>query len=62
LGGAAPVLHTLPGIVHRFAAGHQIQLVIAASDAAHEVSRLSSPVSVLTSPPTPSMLSLPALG
>lgn len=49
----------LPGIVHRFAAGHQIQLVVAASDSAYKNSYWPQPAGVLTSRAKPSMLTVP---
>ncbi|HJP66570.1 MAG TPA: CocE/NonD family hydrolase C-terminal non-catalytic domain-containing protein, partial [Actinomycetota bacterium] len=57
-----PIRVELPGIVHRFAAGHQIRLVLAASDAAYKTSYWMQPVSVLTSPTEPGVLTLPVVG
>lgn len=58
----APVSIQLPGIVHRFAAGHRIELVIAATDAAFKNSYPVTPVSVVTSPSEPGVLTLPIVG
>src|SRR3954452_9248796 len=54
-----PVSVTLPGIVHRFATGHRIQVAIAASDAAYAGNVLPQPVTITTSPLAPSTLTLP---
>lgn len=54
-----PVTLRLPGIVHRFAAGHRVQLAVAASDAAYAGNTAPQPVRVLTSPGDPSTLGLP---
>jgi ABC-2 type transport system ATP-binding protein len=52
----------LPGIVHRFAKGHQVRLVVAASDAAYKNNNVAGPVAVKVDPATPSQLILPRLG
>jgi predicted acyl esterase len=57
-----PVTLTLPGIVHEFAAGHRIELVLAATDAAYKNSLAVQPVTVLTSSSSPSVVTLPVLG
>jgi putative CocE/NonD family hydrolase len=49
----------LPGIVHRFATGHRIQVVVAASDAAYANNTVPEPVTITTSPLAPSTLTLP---
>jgi predicted acyl esterase len=54
-----PVTVQLPGIVHRFARGHQIKLVIAASDTAFHGLYLPTPVAIVTGPSNPSVLELP---
>ena len=54
-----PVTVTLPGIVHRFATGHTIQVVVAASDAAYAGNAVPEPVTISTSPLAPSELCLP---
>jgi ABC-2 type transport system ATP-binding protein len=54
-----PVDVTLPGIVHRFAAGDRIALIIAGSDAAYRGDPLPTAVSISTSPSSPGVLTLP---
>ena len=54
-----PVTVALPGIVHRFAAGHRIQVAIAASDTAYAGNAVPQPVTISTSPLAPSALRLP---
>ncbi len=49
----------LPGIVHRFATGHRIQVVVAASDSAYAGNTVTQPVTIGTSPLAPSTLGLP---
>jgi ABC-2 type transport system ATP-binding protein len=56
-----PVTVTLPGMAHRFPAGHRIEVVVAASDAAYRNATTVTPVTVTTSPAAPSVLSLPVL-
>jgi ABC-2 type transport system ATP-binding protein len=56
-----PVHVVLPGIVHRFAKGHRIELVVAASDAAYRNAATVTPVTVTTSAAAPSSLTLPVL-
>jgi ABC-2 type transport system ATP-binding protein len=56
-----PVTVTLPGVVHRFAAGHVVKLVLASSDDAYLNSRLLNTITVTTGPDSPSLLSLPVL-
>jgi predicted acyl esterase len=51
-----PIEVELPGIVHRFAKGHRLQLVVALSDAAYKGNTVPQVVSVTT----PSALVLPA--
>ena len=57
-----PVRVQLPGVVHRFAQGHRIQVVVAASDAAYANNPTVQPVTVTTSPARPSVLRLPLTG
>ena len=57
-----PVDVTLPGIVHRFAKGHRLELVMAATDAAYKNAYPVQPVTVSTSKAAPSSLTLPVLG
>jgi putative CocE/NonD family hydrolase len=54
-----PVKLQLPGIVHRFATGHRIQVVVAASDFAYAGNTAPQPVTISTSPLAPSTLGLP---
>ena len=49
----------LPGIVHRFAKGHRMELVIAGSDAAYRGDTGPWPVTVSTDPAKPGVLRLP---
>jgi ABC-2 type transport system ATP-binding protein len=57
-----PVTIHLPGIVQRFPAGHRIQIVIAASDAAYANNTTPHEVAITTSPAAPSTLGLPIVG
>jgi ABC-2 type transport system ATP-binding protein len=52
----------LPGIVHRFATGHRIQVAVAASDAAYAGNTLAQPVAVMSGPASGSTLGLPVVG
>ena len=45
--------------MHRFATGHTIQVVVAASDAAYAGNAVPEPVTISTSPLAPSELCLP---
>ncbi|MBV9291525.1 MAG: hypothetical protein JO222_03660, partial [Frankiales bacterium] len=54
-----PVTVTLPGIAHRFAKGHRIEFVVAATDAAYKNAYPLQPVTISTSPRAPSSFSLP---
>ena len=56
-----PVRISLPGVVHRFAAGHRVQLVLAASDATYKGTGLPGTVTVVDSPLAPNVLSLPVV-
>ncbi|MGH3734090.1 MAG: alpha/beta fold hydrolase [Micromonosporaceae bacterium] len=56
-----PLHIELPGVVHRFAAGHRIQVVLAAGDAAYAGNIAAHPVTVLTSPGDPGVLKLPVV-
>jgi ABC-2 type transport system ATP-binding protein len=60
-GYGAPIQVTLPAIVHRFAAGHRLRLVIAGSDAAYRGTPVSAPISLATDPATPGALVLPVV-
>ena len=54
-----PVHLNLPGQVHRYAAGHRIELVLASTDQAYAGSRVAGPITVAADPAHPSVLSLP---
>ncbi len=54
-----PVSVELPGIVHRFAKGDRIRLVVAASDAAYKGNQVAGPVQVLVNPASPDALVIP---
>jgi predicted acyl esterase len=56
-----PARIALPGVVHRFAPGHRVQLVLAASDATYKGTGLPGTVTVVDSPPAPNVLSLPVV-
>lgn len=56
-----PVTVTLPGIVHRFEAGHRIEFVMAATDAAYRNAYPVQPVTVTSSASAPSTLTLPVV-
>lgn len=57
-----PVQIELPGVVHRYRAGHRIAVVVAATDAAYRNNTVVTPVTVLTSADDPGVLTLPVLG
>ncbi|HSE71392.1 MAG TPA: CocE/NonD family hydrolase [Nocardioidaceae bacterium] len=54
-----PVRVQLPGVVHRFRAGHRLEVVVAASDFAYGNNTLAQPVTVTTSRRSPGVLRLP---
>lgn len=54
-----PVHLNLPGQVHRYAAGHRIELVLSTTDQAYAGSRIPSVITVAADPTHPSVLSLP---
>jgi ABC-2 type transport system ATP-binding protein len=54
-----PVHIELPGIVHRVAAGHRIELVLASTDAAYKNAYAVQPVTVHASATEPAAFSLP---
>ncbi len=56
---AQPVTVTLPGIVHQFAQGDRLALVIAGSDSEYRGDLVPQPVTVLTSASSPGQLQLP---
>ncbi|MER6737988.1 CocE/NonD family hydrolase [Streptomyces puniciscabiei] len=53
---------TLPGIVHRYAPGHRLRFVIAASDDAYFGNRGIKPVTVVSAPGDTGVLRLPVAG
>ncbi|MET9765257.1 CocE/NonD family hydrolase [Streptomyces sp. NPDC006372] len=53
---------TLPGIVHRYATGHRLRFVIAASDDAYFGNRGIKPVTVVSGPRNTGVLRLPVAG
>ncbi|MGZ4436792.1 MAG: CocE/NonD family hydrolase [Nocardioidaceae bacterium] len=55
----APVHVELPAVVHRFAAGHRIRLILAAGDLAYANNALAQPVDVVVAPGGPGTLRLP---
>jgi predicted acyl esterase len=57
-----PVTIELPGIVHRFAKGDRMQLVLSTSDLQYRGNTLGGPVSVVDDPAAPSTLTIPVLG
>ncbi|WP_385623783.1 MULTISPECIES: CocE/NonD family hydrolase [unclassified Streptomyces] len=52
----------LPGIVHRYEAGHRLEFVIAASDSAYAGNRGIKPVTVVSAPEDTGVLELPVVG
>lgn len=56
-----PVTLTLPGVVHRYAAGHRIELVLAATDLAYLGSRVPNVLTVTADPAHPTALDLPVV-
>jgi predicted acyl esterase len=57
-----PVTIGLPGIVHRFPAGHTVKLVVATTAATYRGSATAGPVTVKTDPAAPGELRLPVVG
>jgi len=57
-----PVTVQLPGIVHRFEAGHSLAVVLAGGDLAYRGSTLPQPVTLRTGPGTAGELQLPVTG
>lgn len=49
----------LPGVVHRYAAGSRLQLVLATGDAAYRGSAVPTTITVTDSPATPNALTVP---
>jgi predicted acyl esterase len=56
-----PVAIELPGIVHRFAKGHTLRLVLAGSDLAYGTNLTPQVVTATTSPAAPSSLDIPVV-
>jgi ABC-2 type transport system ATP-binding protein len=56
-----PVTITLAGFAHRFATGHSLRLVLAATDAAYRAQPVPTTYGVVTDPALPSTLTLPVL-
>ncbi|MGW8884987.1 CocE/NonD family hydrolase [Streptomyces sp. NPDC055749] len=56
-----PFTVDLPGIVHRYEAGHRIEFVIAASDTAYFGNRGIKPVTVVSAPEDTGVLELPVV-
>jgi ABC-2 type transport system ATP-binding protein len=54
-----PVQVTLPGIVHRFAKGHRMQLVVSLSDFAYKGNTFGQVMTLSTSQARPTTLTLP---
>ena len=54
-----PVTIQLPGIVHRFPAGHRIALTVSTGDTAYRSNNVPGPVTISTDPSAPGVLSLP---
>ncbi|WP_413752340.1 hypothetical protein [Streptomyces sp. R-74717] len=52
----------LPGIVHRYEAGHKLEFVIAASDSAYSGNPGIKPVTVVSAPEDTGVLELPVVG
>ena len=57
-----PVTIELPGIVHRFEAGHRLAVVLAGGDLAYRGSTLPQQVSLATGPGRTQQLTLPVVG
>nr|WSS65334.1 peptidase S15 [Streptomyces sp. NBC_01177] len=57
-----PFTVELPGIVHRYEAGHRLRFVIAASDTAYVGNRGLKPVTVVSAPQDTGVLELPVIG
>ncbi|MER6235616.1 CocE/NonD family hydrolase [Streptomyces clavifer] len=57
-----PFTVELPGIVHRYEAGHRLRFVIAASDTAYFGNRGIKPVTVVSAPQDTGVLELPVVG
>jgi len=58
---SVPVHLNLPGVVHRYLAGHRLRLVLAATDQAYVGSRAPHTITITINPSTPFRLRLPVL-
>jgi ABC-2 type transport system ATP-binding protein len=56
-----PVTIELPGIVHRFAAGHRLVVVLAGGDMAYRGSSATQPVTLTTGPGLGQQLTVPVV-
>ncbi len=56
-----PISVKLPGVVHRFAKGHTLKLVVAGTDAAYSTNTVAQPVTVTSTPAAPGTLTLPVI-
>jgi ABC-2 type transport system ATP-binding protein len=56
-----PIRVSLPGLVHRFAKGHRIELVIAATDSAYRNANVVQPATATTSRSAPIVLRIPVV-
>ncbi len=61
LSSTGEVTITLPGVVHEYAAGDRIELVVAATDQAYFGSRIADALSVTVGPSVPGVLELPVV-
>ena len=57
-----PVTIELPGIVHRFEAGHRLAVVLAGGDLAYRGSTVPQQVSLATGPGRTQQLTIPVVG
>ncbi|MDQ1713824.1 MAG: hypothetical protein QOE45_3274, partial [Frankiaceae bacterium] len=57
-----PVTIELPGIVHRYAKGHSLRLTVSTSAATYRGGLGAGPVSIVTDPKDPGVLTIPVLG
>lgn len=57
-----PFTVQLPGVVHRYEAGHRLEFVIAASDSAYSGNRGIKPVTLVSAPQDTGVLELPVVG
>jgi dienelactone hydrolase len=57
-----PVTIELPGIAHRFPKGHKMRLTLASSAASYRGNNIGGPITVVTDPAAPGILTVPRLG